>query len=208
MILTKKQKQCLDIITRWIDEKGYSPSLMEIGAAMGLSSPATVFKHVDTLRKAGLVRKRYNANRSLELTSTSRAVHALRLPLAGKVAAGRPIEAIEQYEVIAVPETLAGRGESFVLQVQGESMIDEHILDGDWVVVEKRARVKDGDVVVALIDGQEATLKRFYRQGPQVRLEPANPSMRGFTVPADRLRVQGVVVGLLRQYAGSRKPLR
>ncbi len=208
MILTKKQKQCLDIITRWIDEKGYSPSLMEIGAAMGVRSPATIFTHVDTLRRAGLVRKRYNANRSLELTSTSRAVQAIRLPLAGRVAAGRPIEAVEQYEVIAVPETLAGKGESYVLQVQGESMIDEHIMDGDWVVVEKRPRVKDGDVVVALIDGQEATLKRFYKQGQSVRLEPANPEMRGFTIPADRLRVQGVVVGLLRRYPGARKPTR
>jgi len=200
MVLTKRQKQILDFITRFLDEKGYAPSLMEIGEHFGLSSPATVHKHVENLRRKGLVRKSWNANRSLELTPSASSIRAIRLPLAGYVAAGRPIEAIEQREMIAVPENLAGRAESFVLQVRGDSMIDEQIRDGDFVIVEKRARVADGEVVVALIDGQEATLKRLYRQGAMVRLQPAHPTMAPLNLEAERVDVQGVVVGLLRRY--------
>ncbi|HKY32700.1 MAG TPA: transcriptional repressor LexA [Candidatus Polarisedimenticolia bacterium] len=201
MVLTKKQKMILDFITRFLDEKGYSPSLMEIGEHFGLRSVATVHKHVDNLRKKGLVRKTWNANRSLELTPAALGIRAIRLPLAGRVAAGQPIEAVEQREVIAVPEDMVGRGESFVLQVRGDSMIDEQIRDGDYVVVERRGRVHDGDVVVALLDGQEATLKRYRKQGESVCLEPANPRMEPIVVPAERVRIQGVVTGLLRRYA-------
>src|SRR5678815_3628012 len=195
MVLTKRQKQILDFITRFLDEKGYSPSLLEIGAHFGLSSPATVHKHVDNLRRKGLVRKTWNANRSLELTPSALGVRSIRLPLAGRVAAGQPIEAIEQRETVAVPENMVGHGESFVLQVSGDSMIDEQIRDGDFVVMEKRARVHNGDVVVALLDGHEATLKKFFREGNRVRLEPANAAMQPLEVAADRVRVQGVVVG-------------
>lgn len=199
-MLTKRQKQILDFITRFLDEKGYSPSLMEIGEHFGLRSPATVHKHVDNLRRKGLVRKTWNANRSLELTPSALGVRSIRLPLAGHVAAGRPIEAIEQRESIAVPENMVGRGETFVLQVHGDSMIDEQIRDGDYVILEKRAQ-RNGEVVVALVDGQEATLKKFFRVGNRVRLEPANQNVEPITLPADRVRVQGVVVGLLRRYA-------
>jgi repressor LexA len=201
MVLTKKQKLILDFITRFLDEKGYSPSLMEIGQHFGLRSVATVHKHVDNLRRKGLVRKTWNANRSLELTPAALGVRAIRLPLAGRVAAGAPIEAVEEREVIAVPEDLVGRGETYVLQVRGDSMIDEQIRDGDYVVVEKRSRVLDGEVVVALLDGVEATLKTFRRQGDDVRLEPANAAMVPLVVPASRVRIQGVVIGLLRRYA-------
>ena len=200
MVLTRRQKQILDFITRFLDEKGYSPSLMEIGAHFGLRSPATVHKHVDNLRKKGLVRKVWNANRSLELTPAALGIRAVRLPLAGRVAAGQPIEAVEQREVIAVPEDLVGRGETYVLQVRGDSMIDEQIRDGDYVIVERRARVQNGEVVVALIEGQEATLKRFFREGDHVRLQPANPEVRTLSLRADKVRVQGVVIGLLRRY--------
>ena len=200
MVLTKRQKQILDFITRFLDEKGYSPSLVEIGSHFGLSSVATDHKHVDNLKRKGLVRKTWNANRSLELTPAAVGVKAIRLPLAGRVAAGQPIEAYEQREVIAVPETMLGRGESFVLQVRGDSMIDEQIRDGDYVVLEKRARPQNGDVVVALIDGQEATLKKFFREGNRIRLQPANQAMQPIIVPAERVRVQGVVVGLMRRY--------
>lgn len=201
MVLTKRQKQILDYITRFLDEKGYAPSLMEIGEHFGLRSPATVHKHVDNLRRKGLVRKTWNANRSLELTPAAMGIRAIRLPLAGRVAAGRPIEAVEQHEVVAVPEDMVGAGETFVLQVRGDSMIDEQIRDGDLVVVERRPHVRNGEVVVALIDGQEATLKRFYRDGNRVTLQPANPEMTPLTVPASRVRIQGVVVGLMRKYA-------
>jgi repressor LexA len=200
MVLTKKQKLILDYITRFLDEKGYSPSLMEIGQHFGLRSVATVHKHVDNLRRKGLVRKTWNANRSLELTPAALGVRAIRLPLAGRVSAGRPIEAVEQREVVAVPEDMVGRGETYVLQVSGDSMIDEHIRDGDYVVVEKRTRAHDGEVVVALVDGADATLKTLRRQGDTVRLEPANPHMSPLVLPADRVRIQGVVIGLLRRY--------
>jgi len=200
MVLTKRQKEILDFITRFLDEKGYSPSLMEIGEHFGLSSPATVHKHVDNLRRKGLVRKTWNANRSLELTPSALGVRSIRLPLVGRVAAGQPIEAVEQRETIAVPENMVGRGETFVLQVRGDSMIDEQIRDGDYVVLEKRARVHNGDVVVALVDGQETTLKKFFRDGARVRLEPANQGVEPIVVPGERVRVQGVVVGLLRRY--------
>ena len=200
MILTRKQKQILDYITRFIDEKGYSPSLMEIGGHFGLRSPATVHKHVENLRKKGLVRKSWNTNRSLELTPAATGIRAIRLPLAGRVAAGQPIEAIEQREMIAVPESMMGKGDCFVLQVRGDSMIEEHIRDGDYVVVEKRARVKNGEVVVALVDEDEATLKAFHRDGARIRLQPANRTMQAMVFSSDRVRVQGVVIGLLRRY--------
>ncbi len=201
MILTKRQKEILDFITRFIDQRGYSPSLMEIGEHFGLSSVATVHKHVDNLRRKGFVRKVWNANRSLELTAASLSVRAIRLPLAGRVAAGLPIEAVEEREVVAVPEDMVGQGETFVLQVRGDSMIDEQIRDGDYVVIEKRARPANGAVVVVLIDGQEATLKKLYRDGEMVRLQAANTAVRPLTLRADRVRIQGVVVGLLRRYA-------
>ncbi len=201
MVLTKRQKQILDFVTRFIDEEGYSPSLSEIGQHFGLSSVATVHKHIDNLRKKGLVRKSWNANRSLELTHAALGIKAVRLPLVGRVSAGQPIEALEQREVIAVPEDMVGRGETFVLQVQGESMIDEQIRDGDYVIAEKRQRPQNGSVVVALIDGEEATLKKFYKEGSVVRLQPANPAMKPLTLPADRVRVQGGVTGILRTYA-------
>ena len=202
MILTKRQKEVLDFITRFVDEKGYSPSLTEIGEHFGLTSVATVHKHVENLKKKGFVTKRWNANRSLELTEKAQSFsfRAVRVPLAGRVAAGRPIEAIEQHEVIAVPEDMVGKGRTFVLEVRGESMIDEQIRDGDYVIVEDRTRVRDGEMVIALIDGEEATLKKYYRENGKVRLQPANPEVKPLVLDADRVRLQGVVVGMLRKY--------
>ncbi|MFQ5700895.1 MAG: transcriptional repressor LexA [Acidobacteriota bacterium] len=200
MVLTRKQKQILDFVTRFLDEKGYAPSLMEIGAHFGLRSPATVHKHIENLRRKGLVRKSWNANRSLQLTPSALSIRAIRLPLAGRIAAGGPIEAIEQREVIAVPEDMVGPGECFVLQVRGDSMIDEQIRDGDFVIVEKRTRVRNGQVVVALIGAEETTLKKFYREGRNVRLQPANPAMKPITLAGEKVSIQGVVIGLLRKY--------
>lgn len=202
MVLTKRQKEILDYITRFLDEKGYSPSLVEIGAHFGLSSVATVHKHVDNLRRKGLVRKVWNANRSLDLTPAAVSSRAIRLPLAGRVAAGLPIEAVEQREVIAVPADMVGRSECFVLQVSGDSMIDEQVRHGDFVVLEKRGRAPhNGEIVVALIDGQEATLKKYFKDGETVRLEPANKTMKSLVIPAGKVKIQGVVVGLLRRYS-------
>lgn len=200
MILTKRQKEILDFVTRFVDEKGYSPSLAEIGANFGLSSVATVHKHIENLKKKGYVTKVWNANRSLNLTEKSLSLRAIRVPLAGRVAAGRPIEAIEQHEVIAVPEDMVGKSKTFVLEVRGDSMIDEAIRDGDFVLIEERPRVKDGDLVVALLDGGDATLKKYFREGERVRLQPANPEMKPIVVPGQDVRVQGVVIGVLRKY--------
>ncbi len=200
MILTKRQKEVLDFITRFVDEKGYSPSLMEIGRHFGLSSVATVHKHVENLQKKGFVTKVWNANRSLELAEKALSLRAIRLPLVGRVAAGRPIEAIEEREVIAVPEDMVGKSRTFVLEVRGDSMIDEQIREGDYVIVEDRARVREGELVVALIDGEEATLKKFFREGDKIRLQPANPAVKPIVVEASRVRVQGAVIGVLRKY--------
>ncbi len=200
MVLTKRQREILDFITRFVDEKGYSPSLMEIGRHFRLSSVATVHKHVDNLKRKGFVTKTWNANRSLEPTDTARAVRSVRVPLVGRVAAGRPIEALQEHEVIAVPEDMLGRGTTFVLEVRGDSMIDEQIRDGDYVIVEERPRARDGEMVIALIDGEETTLKTFYKQGERVRLQPANPAVDPIVVEGGRVRIQGVVVGVLRKY--------
>lgn len=200
MVLTKRQKQILDFITRFVDEKGYSPSLMEIGKHFGLSSVATVHKHVENLKKKGYVQKVWNANRSLDLTDKALSVRAIRLPLVGRVAAGQPIEAIEQHEVIAVPEDMVGRSRTFVLEVRGDSMIDEQIRNGDFVIVEERIKAENGEMVIALIDGEEATLKKFYKEGDKIRLQPANPSMSPILLSGSRVRVQGVVTGVLRKY--------
>jgi len=200
MVLTKRQKEILDFITRFIDEKGYSPSLMEIGRHFGLSSVATVHKHVENLKKKGFVQKVWNANRSLDLTDRAAAFRAIRLPLVGRVAAGQPIEAIEQHEVIAVPEDMVGRGRTFVLEVRGDSMIDEQIRDGDFVIVEERIKAENGEMVIALIDGEEATLKKFYKEGDKVRLQPANDAMAPIILSGGRVRVQGIVTGVLRKY--------
>jgi len=199
-ILTKRQKEILDFITRFVDEKGYSPSLVEIGENFGLSSVATVHKHVENLQKKGFVTRTWNANRSLNLTEKSLSLRAIRLPLAGRVAAGRPIEAVEQHEVIAVPEDMVGKGTTFVLEVRGDSMIDEQIRDGDFVIVEDRPRVREGELVVALIDGEEATLKKYYKEGTRIRLQPANPDVKPIVIEASRVRVQGAVIGVLRKY--------
>jgi repressor LexA len=199
-ILTKRQKEILDFITRFVDEKGYSPSLVEIGENFGLSSVATVHKHVENLQKKGFVTRIWNANRSLDLTDKALSLRAIRLPLVGRVAAGRPIEAVEQHEVIAVPEDMVGKNRTFVLEVRGDSMIDEQIRDGDFVIVEDRSRVREGELVVALIDGEEATLKKFYKEGSRIRLQPANPEVKPIVVEASRVRVQGAVIGVLRKY--------
>jgi repressor LexA len=200
MALTKRQRQILDYLERFIAQHGYSPSLQEIGENFGLSSVATVHKHVQHLVDKGLVRKSWNRSRSVELISEPGSDGA-SLPLLGTVAAGAPIEAIEVDERIAVPPEMIGtRGESFVLQVRGDSMIEEQIRDGDYVVVESRPVARDGETVVALIRGEDATLKKLYRNGSTVRLVPANAAMQPIEVPAEEVEVRGVVRGLLRRY--------
>jgi len=191
----------LDVIRAFIETNGYSPSLEEIGDELELSSVATVHKHVSHLVQKGFVRRSWNQNRSIEMVDGGELSGVVRVPLSGAIAAGHPLEAVPSTETIGVPtELVKDRSKTFVLKVQGDSMINEQIRDGDFVILEKRDVARNGETVVALIDGSEATLKSFYQEGDRVRLQPANPTMQPINVPADQLQIQGVVVGVIRKY--------
>ncbi len=203
MALTRRQREIFDYISSFVEEEGYSPSLEEIAAHFGLSSVATVHRHVQHLVEKGMLRKAWNRSRSLEPVPQEGADDAgiTSLPLVGTVAAGLPIEAIEDNETVSVPSEMAGRpGESFVLRVRGDSMIEDQICNGDLVVVEKREQARNGQTVVALVDGSDATLKRFYRDGGKVKLVPANQTMEPIEVEAERVQIRGIVRGLMRSF--------
>jgi repressor LexA len=207
MALTRRQREIYDFVTGFVGEHGYSPSLEEIGAHFGLRSVATVHKHVQHLVEKGLLRKAWNRSRSVEPVDPPEPSHAplhpepTTLPLLGVVAAGSPIEAIEDDERIEIPPEMAGRpGERFVLRVRGDSMIEDMIADGDLVIVESRSEARNGETVVALVGGSDATLKRFYRRGAKVSLVPANASMQPIELPAADVQIRGVLRGLLRSY--------
>lgn len=201
MHLTRRQKEILDYLSRHIQRKGYAPTIEEIGEHFQLRSLATVHKHLSNLQEKGLVKREWNRSRALELVPAEVKVRAVELPLLGRVAAGTPIEAVQASETIFVPEDMVGRRDTYVLQVKGDSMIDEQIRDGDYVIVENRRSARDGEMVIALLDGERATLKKLYREGAgKVRLQPANPRMKPLLVDAEAIRVQGVVIGVLRKY--------
>ncbi len=200
MKLTRRQKEILDFVTDFIEREGYSPSMEEIACHFKFASLNAVFKHLAALETRGFLHRDPNHARSIELKrADSPAVRML--PLFGNIAAGRPIEAISGSETITVPEELLpSRGSFYVLRVQGESMIDDHIENGDFVVIDSRAPAENGQTVVALVDGENVTLKRLYRDGSQVRLQPANPAINPMVLDGSRVRVQGVVVALMRKY--------
>ena len=199
MALTKRQREILDYVREFIRENGYSPSLEEIGRHFGLSSVATVHKHVQHLVQKGHLRKAWNRSRSVEPVEEES--DGVEIPLLGTVAAGDPIAAIEVPEKVRIPESFRRNGTSlFALRVKGDSMIDEQIRDGDTVIVESRPVARDGETVVALLRGEEATLKKLYRDGRRVRLVPANPRLEPIVVPAEDVEVRGVVAGLGRSY--------
>ena len=200
MYLTKRQRQILDFIKEFIEEKGYSPSLEEIGAGFGLTSPATVHKHVMNLIDKGLLRRGWNRSRSIEVLEGEETEPVKELPLLGYIAAGSPLEAVLDQTTIALPWTEAGARKLYVLQVKGQSMIEDHIEDGDYVIVEERQTANNGETVVALLRDHEATLKRFYRENGHIRLQPANREMEPILVREGELRIQGIVVGILRKY--------
>lgn len=201
MALTRRQREVYDFIRSFVSDHGYSPSLEEIGSHFQLSSVATVHKHVQHLVDKGYLRKAWNRSRSVEPMEEPGGRRATSLPLLGVVAAGAPIEAIEVDETFEVPpDMIAARSESFVLRVRGESMIEDQIRDGDFVVVESRSDARDGETVVALIRGEEATLKKFYRRGSSVRLQPANATMEPIDVPGEDVEIRGIVRGLVRHY--------
>jgi len=200
MYLTKRQREILNFVTEFIKAKGYAPSLEEIRRRFGLSSLATVHKHLSNLEEKGLIRRLKHRGRSLELVSMEMEAKAREVPLLGQVAAGSPIEAIEHRETISVPEDMFGRYPTFVLRVKGNSMINEQIRDGDYVLVEDRQMAENGETVIALLRNEEVTLKRFYREGRTIRLQPANPEMEPLILPAEEVTIQGVVIGVLRKY--------
>jgi repressor LexA len=165
-----------------------------------LSSLATVHKHLTNLEEKGFIKRAWNRSRSVELVPTRVGGRALELPLLGYVAAGAPIEAVVGSETIAVPEDLVGKRESYVLRVKGDSMIDEQIRDGDYVIVEDRRTADNGEMVIALLNGSDVTLKKLFREHGQIRLQPANPAIQPIVVSPDQVQVQGVVVGVMRRY--------
>lgn len=204
MAITKRQRQVYDFVAQFVSERGYSPSFEEIGEGLGLHSLATVHKHISNLEKKGLLKRDYNRSRSIDVLpargkTRPPASAETTLPLLGRIAAGKPIEAMENPESISLADFTRSK-DVFVLEVRGDSMQDEHILDGDYVLVEKNETAHDGDIVVALVGGSDTTLKRFYREGGEVRLQPSNAAMRPIIVPADDVQIQGRVIGVLRKY--------
>lgn len=198
--LTKRQKQLIDYLERYIAEHGYAPTLSEVGEYFGLSSLATVHKHLNNLEVKGYLKRTHNHSRALEVVVPGKPREARELRLLGQVAAGVPIEAIESPDTISVPEEFVRRENTFCLRVKGESMVDEGIRDGDYIIVEGREAANPGETVVALIDG-EATVKKYYPEPDgKVRLQPANAAMEPIFVNADNLSIRGVVVGLMRRY--------
>ncbi len=233
MALTRRQKQVLDFLVGFINRRGYSPSFEEIGESLGLSSLATVHKHMQSLEKKGFIRRGYNQSRSVDVVAVPGSVPfaktAVRLfgaskrapasaggaaggestpslanlefPLLGRIAAGRPVEAIPHPETFSLSDFANAKGNVYVLKVKGNSMIEDHICDGDYILVEGSETAENGNIVVALVEGTDATLKRFFRESNgRVRLQPSNPQMQAIIMPAREVKVQGRVIGVLRKY--------
>ena len=206
MALTKRQKEVLDFIAGFVQENGYCPSYEEIARGLELASLATVHKHISVLEAKSYLRRGFNQSRSLELAprymqEVGRQKTAPgEIPLLGRIAAGAPVEAVAQTETLSFAD-FTGSGETFALEVRGNSMIEDHICDGDMILLERVTQARDGDIVVALVAGSETTLKRFYREsGDMVRLQPANSSLKPYVVPARDVQIQGRLLAVLRKY--------
>jgi repressor LexA len=201
MAITRRQKEVIDFLSSFTSSHGYSPSYEEIAAGLGLNSLATVHKHVTNLQNKGLLQRAHNRSRSIDVLPQRKGRSMLdRLPLMGRIAAGKPVEAVEHAETISLADILGNR-ECYALQVRGDSMRDEHIMSGDYVLVERTRTAREGEIVVALIDGTDATLKRFFREGNQIRLQPSNSEMAPIYAAAASVAIQGKVLGVLRKYA-------
>ncbi len=198
---TRRQRAILEAVRDALARTGRAPTLAEIARRCGLASPAGVHKHLRRLEERGLLRRARGRSGRLDLRPEALGGRAVEVPLLGTIAAGRPIEAVATEERIAVPRALLGRGRTYVLRVRGDSMRGEQILDGDDVVVEERSTARDGETVVALLGGREATLKTLRLRGRRAWLIPANPAMKPIVVRPGDLRIQGVVRGLVRRFA-------
>ena len=208
MALTKRQKDVLDFIADFVEENGYSPSYEELAHGLNLASLATVHKHIQALESRNYLRRLFNQSRSIEVSpkyvqerrKNRQVARSTEVPLAGRIAAGAPVEAIEGQDTLQFTD-FAGKGDTFALQVTGESMIDDHIMGGDYVLVERTQQAADGEIVVALVGGSETTLKRLYHEpGGRVRLQPSNASMQPIIVDGADVQIQGRVLAVLRKY--------
>jgi len=202
MPLTKRQREILNYLTAYAEQNGFAPSFEEIAENFDYNSLATVHEHLTNLERKGYIKRNYNESRAIEILPSEATPRAIELPLLGSVAAGVPIEALEVNETCCVPEALVGRGGShYVLRVRGNSMVDEHIRDGDFVVVNQRQRADNGETVIALVNGSSATVKKYYRERDgRIRLQPANDTMQPLYVHENDVSIQGIVVGVMRRY--------
>ena len=202
MALTKRQREILNYLSAYSDQNGYAPSFEEIAEQFSYSSLATVHEHLSNLERKGYIRRSYNESRAIEILPSEATPRALELPLLGSVAAGYPIEALAHQETITVPDSFVRKsGGHYVLRVRGNSMIEEQIRDGDFVVINERQSADNGETVIALIDGNGATVKKYYRERDgRIRLQPANDAMQPIFVHENDVTLQGVVVGVLRRY--------
>jgi repressor LexA len=198
--LTPKQNAILNYIKEYTSKHGYAPSYREIAHHFKLKSTSTVHKHMQALISKEKIKKKYNSKRSVEFINTSHNSGVIELPMLGFIAAGKPIEAIQIEENIQLPENMINGKEAYVLKVKGDSMIEEHIQDGDFVIVEKRNHANNGEMVVALINDNETTLKRIFYEGGKIKLQPANAMLSPIIVEPENIKIQGVVIGLLRKY--------
>ncbi len=201
MAVTRRQKEVLDFISAFVERNGYSPSFEEIARGLDLKSLATVHKHITNLQSKGALQRGHNRSRSIDVLPQRTRVRSVeRLPLMGRIVAGLPVEALQTAESISLSD-IVGNREVFALEVRGDSMRDEHIVDGDYVLVERTRSARDGEIIVALVKGSETTLKRFYLEGDLIRLQPSNAEMEPIYLPAQQVEVQGRVLGVLRRYA-------
>jgi repressor LexA len=201
MPLTKRQREILNYLGSYSEQHGYAPSFEEIAEQFGYSSLATVHEHLSNLERKGYIKRAYNESRAIEILPSDVVSRAIELPLLGAVAAGMPIEAIEQ-ETLSVPDAFIRKsGNHYVLRVRGNSMIEAQICDGDFVVVNERQSADNGEMVIALLNGNAATVKKYYRERDgRIRLQPANETMDPIYVHENDVSIQGVVVGVLRRY--------
>ncbi len=204
MAVTRRQREVLDFIGDFVERNGYSPSFEEIARGLDLKSLATVHKHITNLQNKGVLQRGHNRSRSIDVLPMPKPVRTAslsreRLPLMGRIVAGQPVEAVQTSESISLSD-IVGSKEVFALEVRGDSMRDDHIVDGDYVLVEGVRTASDGEIVVALVRGAETTLKRLYAEGKNIRLQPANDEMEPIYVPASQVEVQGRVLGVLRRY--------
>ena len=202
MAITARQRRVLDYISRYIDMHKEAPTMAEMGRDLGMSSSASVHNIVTILEREGLIRRIPNVSRGIELVKDQMTeTENVEVPLLGVVAAGQPIEAILNYDTVCIPRDMVRQGRMFALRVRGDSMINDQIREDDLIILESRQTAENGQTVVALIDGSDATVKRFYNGRHYVRLEAANPNYKPIIVrPPERLQIQGVVVGVIRKY--------